>query len=262
MDNKDNMNNKDKIKNPVKSCTFKDGTFKDNKDNKDNMNNKDKIKNPVKSCTFKDGTFKDNKDNKDNMNNKDKIKNPVKSCTFKDKIISKFVAIKNFGSNMPDRTKIFLSAIVFWAYILYYMTKFINMCLCVFIDYTPDSFLIFRPKRNVDTKIPEILEAKINDNTDISNKLNMLLNCKWDEDVGDSGGIRVKDIVEKYKFISTSIVWISYLFEIDKKLESMSDVDIGKSIKYMLVNINEKVLYRDGDLKTPEDILFGEIPFD
>jgi hypothetical protein len=190
---------------------------------------------------------------KDNMN--------IKNGTFKDKIIYKFVAIKNFGSNMPDRTKIFLSALVFWAYIMYYITKFMNVCLCIFIDYTPDSFLIFRPNRNVDKKIPEILEAKINENKDISNKLNMLLNWKWDDDVGDSGGIRVKDIVEKYKSISTSIVWISYLFEIDKKLENMSDADIGKSIKYMLVNINEKVLYRDADLKTPEDMVFGEIPF-
>jgi hypothetical protein len=188
--------------------------------------------------------------------------------SFKGKIISKLISIKNFGSNIPDRTKIFLSAIVFWAYIMYYITKLINMCLYLFIEYTPDSFLIFRPKRKTDTKIPEILKAKIHDknsdkvNVDISNKLNMLLNCKWDEDIGDSGGIRIKDLVSKYKSISTSIMYISYLFEIDKKLESISAEDIGKSIKYMLVNINEKILYRDVDLKTPEYIIFGEIPFD
>jgi hypothetical protein len=201
---------------------------------------------------------------------KETVKKPVSEInsadtvkeTVKDKIMSKLSIIKKFSSNIPDRTKIFLSALWFWAYILYFITKVLNVFLCVFITYTPDSFLIFRPRHTTDNKIPEILEAKLNNDVDISNKLNMLLNWKWDGDIGDSGGIRIRDMVEKYKSISTSIVWISYLFEIDKKLESMSDADIGKSIKYMLVNINEKVLYRDADLKIPEDILFGEIPFD
>jgi hypothetical protein len=201
--------------------------------------------------------IKDNAEIQDTTQSKEVIKE-----TIKDKIFNRLTSIKNFGSKIPDRTKIFLSAMVFWAYILYYITKVLNAFLLIFITYTPDSFLIFRPTRRTDNKIPEILDAKINNNVDISNKLNMLLNWKWDMDIGDSGGIRIKDMVEKYKSISTPIVWISYLFEIDKKLKNMNDADIGKSIKYMLVNINEKVLYRDTNLKNPEDIIFGEIPFD
>lgn len=192
---------------------------------------------------------------------------------MKDKIKSKLIAIKNFStSDLPGRTKIFLSALWFWTYLLYYFTKFINIMLYIVVVYTPDSCVIFRTKLVKNKKIPEILNAKIKkkpcDNkqddktSDITNKLNILLNWKWDDDIGDIGGIKIKELISKYPSVSSSIIWISYLFEIDKKLETMSDEEVGKSIKYMLINISDKVMYRDANLKTPEDILFGEIPFD
>jgi hypothetical protein len=41
----------------------------------------------------------------------------------------------------------------------------------------------------------------------------------------------------------------------------MSNEDIGKTVKYMLINISDKTIYRDATLDTDEKILFGEIPF-
>ena len=41
----------------------------------------------------------------------------------------------------------------------------------------------------------------------------------------------------------------------------MSNEDIGKTVKYMLINMSDKTIYRESTLDTDEKILFGEIPF-
>ena len=45
--------------------------------------------------------------------------------------------------HLPDRTKIFLSSIWIWVYIMFYFTKCINTLLGLMLVYTPDS-LIFK----------------------------------------------------------------------------------------------------------------------
>lgn len=183
-------------------------------------------------------------------------------------IITKFKRIKDFSmKDLPDRTKIFLSALWFWAFIMYYFTKIVNCMLGFVITYTPDSCIIYHPKmiynknksHNKNSKKPKILDAKLGEES-ITNKIKMLVDLNWDDTI-ECGGVNTKKLMDKYPSISTSILWIAYLFEMDEKIENMSDGEIGKSIKHMLINISDKAIYRESSLEEREDILFGEIPF-
>jgi hypothetical protein len=185
------------------------------------------------------------------------------------KIVEKLSSIKkiNLGS-LPDRTKIFLSALWLWTYVLYYFTKIINIMLRLIVTYTPDSCIIFNNKLlKPNEQTPIIIDAKIHDDStdnteNITNKFSVLINNIWDEDIGDKGGIRIKDILNKFTNTTSPLMWVSYLFEIDKKLENMTDVEISESIKHMLVNISDKIIERgDPESKESEEISFGEIPF-
>ena len=209
---------------------------------------------------------------------------------------------------LPDRTKIFLSSIWVWVYLMFYFTKFINVVLGLILVYTPDSLIIFNPFSIMNTSSnsinkPIILDAYIKtksetklaskaetetkpdynvthentiDKTEhITNKIRALINSKWDIDVGNDncpfdennkfkelfGGLNIREIVKIYPIISTSIVWIAYLFETDKKLNNLSDDELGKKIKYMLINFGDNILYRNSKLQNPEDIIVGDIPF-
>lgn len=206
------------------------------------------------------------------------------------KIITIATKCKNavIGIQMPDRTKIFLSAIWFWAYIIYYFTKIINLGIGFCLVHTPDSLIIFNPfniksvnsQKKVETSInkPTILYARMetdkNRHETITNKLRAIINSKWDNDIGNDntpfddtenkelfGGVNVKDIVSIYPTLSTAVVWITYLFETDKKLNSMRDEDLGKKIKHMLINFGDKSIRRTSGLQPKEDIVVGEIPF-
>lgn len=179
---------------------------------------------------------------------------------------------------LPDRTKIFISSLWMWACLMYYFTKVINVFLCFVITYTPDSLIIFNPFaiKNANN-MPIIIDAyiKTKDNTEqITNKIKTLINMKWDTDIGNEncplddgifkdlfGGLNVNEIVKVYPKLSTSVIWIAYLFEVDKSFSNLSDEELGKKIKYLLVNFSDKLIYRNSDLKTSEDLMFGDIPF-
>jgi hypothetical protein len=188
------------------------------------------------------------------------------------KIVEKLSSIKNINlGKLPDRTKIFLSALWLWTYVLYYFTKIINIILRLIVTYTPDSCIIFNNKLiKPNEHAPIIIDAKIHDKSadnmeNITNKFSILINNIWDEDIGDKGGIRIKDIVNKFTNTTSPLMWVSYLFEMDKKLENMTDEEISESIKHMLVNISDKIIERDPESKESEEseeISFGEIPFD
>jgi hypothetical protein len=178
---------------------------------------------------------------------------------------------------LPDRTVIFLSALYFWTYMMFYFTKIISVSLGFILRHTPDLFVIYKSDRTPITesqtesqteskKIPRainIIQA-FADNIPITNKLKNVLQRKWDNEIGEDsdgkyiGGIKVEDILS---FVKSPIIWISYLFEFDKKLEDMSDAEIGNAIKTLLVDFGDKVIYRNSDLEQKEPILFGEIPF-
>ena len=176
--------------------------------------------------------------------------------------------------SLPDRTKIFLSAIWFWAYIIFYITKCFNCVLGFLLMHTPDSFLIYKPlnisskPKNVGEVKPKIIEART-DVENITNKIKAIVDMKWDSDINNEGddsqkifgGLNIKDVLSIYPSLSTSVVWISYLFEIDKKLAEMNDEELGKNIKHLLVNFGDQSLYRTSDLHEKESAMCGEVPF-
>ena len=190
--------------------------------------------------------------------------------------------------HLPDRTKIFLSSIWLWAYIMFYFTKCINKLLGLILVYTPDSLIIFNPylylngmnntNKSIDCNKPIVIDAYLktkNGKTEcILNKIRALINAKWDIDIGNDncsfddsavkelfGGLNVREIVKIYPLLSTSIIWITYLFETDKILHSLSDDELGKKIKFLLINFSDNILYRNSNLENPEKIIVGDIPF-
>lgn len=196
-------------------------------------------------------------------------------------IVKKLQRIKKFSTeSLPDRTRIFLSAIWFWAYILYYFTKIINIFLNCIVTYTPDSFIIFKTKTNKDKNTPIIVDAKkckkkhgdeiqkihtnkktIQDLEDVTNKISAIFDWVWDKTIEDNGGVHIKDVISKYSTLSSSYLWISYIFDIDKAIENLDNSEIKQKINHMLIDFSDRVIYRNNDIKNPEDIIFGEVPF-
>jgi len=227
-------------------------------------------------------------------------------CSF-NKLFNRCKNVIN-GMQLPDRTRIFISSMWFWAYILYHITKLLNGAIGIFLKLTPDSCIIFSGLNMFDSKTdktaenttdtknkntnknttkdttkdtinkPIILDARMKTDKNsyeiITNKMRSIINNKWDIDVGNDnspfdnaahndlfGGINMCDIINLYPTLSSSIVWISYLFETEKKMNNMTDAELGKKIKHMLINFTDKTINRTSDLKTPEKIIVGEIRF-
>jgi hypothetical protein len=185
------------------------------------------------------------------------------SYTILNNIGNRLIRIKNYCfTNLPDRTKIFLSALWFWIYITYYFNSMICYFLKIILMNTPDSCIAFQSKLiKKKENTPEIIEATLGKEI-ITNKIKLLINLCWDKEISDVGGLNIKDLVSKYSSLSTSVIWISYLFNLEKKMQDMTDEEIGKKVKYMLINITDKIIYRDdGSACDDEEIIFGEIPF-
>jgi hypothetical protein len=169
-------------------------------------------------------------------------------------ILSKFTVPK-----LPDRTVIFLSALYFWAYMMFYFTKVINVSLGFVLRHTPDAFVIHNEGTASTKDVPLVKRINIiqamADNIPITNKIKNIVQTLDDEFIT---GVKVRDVLS---FVKSPMIWISYLFEFDKKLSEMTDDEIGKAIKTILVDFGDKAIYRDSDLDIKENILFGEIPF-
>ena len=177
-------------------------------------------------------------------------------------VSNKINNIKNIViQKMPDKAIIFVSALWFWVYIVYICNQMFGRLLSYVLHITPDNCIIFHPKLLQENKdAPKVIEARLGTEP-ITNKINMLISKKWDGDVSDSGGVNIKDLITYYPKLSTTVIWISYLFDLDKKIENLDEEEIGKKIKYMLINISDKAIYREPTLDKSEEILFGEIPF-
>jgi hypothetical protein len=137
------------------------------------------------------------------------------------------------------------------------------------LTYTPDA-LIYNPLSELtsDKKLkqgeqkPVIIDAR-SDRAALTNKIKALVNLKWDRDIenedsGHIGGLNDKDI---YPMLSTAIVWITYILDTEEAVEKMSDVELGKCIKHLLIDCGDNALYRTPDLKKAEKMMFGQIPF-
>ena len=161
-------------------------------------------------------------------------------------------------TNLPDRTKIFLSALWFWVYIVYYFNVIICYLLRFVLVNTPDSCIAFQSKiiKKKDN-VPEIIKATMGSDV-ITNKIKLLINLCWDNEISDLGGVNVKDLIERFPSISSSSILISYIFDLEKKIKNMNAEEIGKTIKHIMINFTDKVIYRDNK---SEEMLFGEIPF-
>jgi hypothetical protein len=169
-------------------------------------------------------------------------------------ILSKFTVPK-----LPDRTVIFLSALYFWAYMMFYFTKVINVSLGFVLRHTPDAFVIHKGGSTLVESDPVVKRINIIQamagNIPITNKIKNVVQSLDDEFMA---GIKVSNVLS---FVKSPMIWISYLFEFDKKLSEMTDDEIGKAIKTILVDFGDKAIYRDSDLDIKEHMLFGEIPF-
>lgn len=166
----------------------------------------------------------------------------------------------------PERAKLFMSALWFWAYIMYYVNMCITACLRMFLTYTPDSMIIFTPRKETHV-LKAVLKTKQNmSGENITNKISAIMKMKWDDDISDAddnlcGGLNTSDIYSIYPPAMDAIIWVAYLMEIDKKIMNTSNENIGKTVKTMLINLKDKKFYKNGKLRTPLNIICGEIPF-
>ena len=199
------------------------------------------------------------------------------------------IDFSDLSMTMPDRARIFMSALWFWTYAMFYVTKCINVILRLFITYTPDSMIIFKHRTSNDlstkkldvhaNKQPTILKAHIHKTTtdkktgykktineNITNKITTILQMKWDPDISNEnddvfGGLNVCDILDIYPMASNAVIWIAYLLELDNKILNTSDEKIGKQVKIMLVDLKKNALFRTSNLQHEIKTMCGEIPF-
>ena len=174
--------------------------------------------------------------------------------------------IKRF---VPDKVKIFLFGMWLCAYMLFQFSRFINFTLGMIISYSPNYIL---PSIN---KTPvRILKALDMNGNEVTNKLKLFMNYKWDNSMfGDHGGI---DLDPFFNYIGSACVWVAYIFEYDiddiANLEFMENINEGasvallkKCIRFILIDANKKIMKKvnkETQDITREDILFGEVDFE
>lgn len=177
----------------------------------------------------------------------------------------------NIKEYIPDKTKIFLSAFYIWTWIIFQMTQAFNYMLSLIIKSAPDAMIIYNFGRFNKNNNVSILKASSGNSTEITNKLKLWLNLKWDKNAcDDTGGANLDQFAQ---YAGVSVLWIGYLLNYDKQDEykqfsdSMDNgvVDYNKLtnlIKYIAIDFNKKIIYRFlNNETTQEDMLFGEVNF-
>ena len=114
---------------------------------------------------------------------------------------------------------------------------------------------------------------------EITDKLNMFINFKWDKNMFDTNGGVDLDIF--FKYIGSSVIWVAYILDYEinnnmctKFINFVSKVDTDKNdytidhfktyIKIAVIDIGSKIINKlQKDKKTidSEEILFGEVNF-
>jgi hypothetical protein len=75
------------------------------------------------------------------------------------------------------------------------------------------------------------------------------------------GGLNIDDILSVYPTASNALIWIAYIFEVDKKIMQMDDKQVGKHVKYMMICMKDRILHTKSDLSEMTALDFGEIFF-
>lgn len=183
------------------------------------------------------------------------------------KIINKF---KTYLVYMPDKTKIFLFAFWVWTWILFKLTLVANYVLGAIIKHLPQYLM-----PGIKTKIPvTIIKAVDCNGTEVTDKLQMFMNFKWDKTMFDKHGGVDLDIF--FKYIGSSVVWIAYILDYDintptcmhfMTLLDNTDTpldDFKKYIKIVVIDAGKKIMHKLNTNTTTietEDISFGEVNF-
>jgi hypothetical protein len=146
-----------------------------------------------------------------------------------------------------------ITALWYWTYIKFHVLKLFYKCFGVFLTYTPN-ILLYNPLESCifPNKPIVIIEAKCNEGN-ITNKIKIISMFKWDRDIeneetGFIGGLNRNDI---FSMLDTEAIWCKYT----------TDIDDHVVIKYLFTTRYDDIIYRTPDFKTPEKILYEQIPF-
>lgn len=180
-------------------------------------------------------------------------------------------------SEIPDKAKLFMTALYCWGVLIYYLSSIFNTVLRMALVYLPDSVVVdpfeYLPfVMKSDQPKPKILSAIISNGQyatkSFTNKLTMLINHKWDENIGEAqlgaddllGGLNVSEIAKVYPNIAQALLIATYLFE--KNVDKIPDEELREHVKFIFIDFAKKVIYRtEDDNDDSEKIVFGDIAF-
>jgi len=165
---------------------------------------------------------------------------------------------------LPDKTKIFLGAPWLWTWILLQFNKLCQTILHGILYWVPNNYIpIFTKCLN---KSPvKLIKAMDMRGNDITNKLNLFLNLRWDDSLG---GVDIKDFA---RYLGTTFIWVIYLLEYElspiyndfiKSIHSkkFNNKDFNKLFKALVIDLSKKIIYRL-EKNIEEDLVFGETVF-
>jgi hypothetical protein len=167
---------------------------------------------------------------------------------------------------IPTKTQTFLFAMWVWAWILFKLTLLANFMLKLVITHLPNYILPATDKTPV-----KIIKAIDGNGDDITNKLKLFMNLKWDETMfDDHGGI---DLDTFFGYIDSAVVWVAYIFDYDiddiaslEFINGVKPVDyFKKCIRFIIVDSGKKIMRKFNKDTTDfveEDIMFGEVDFE
>lgn len=170
---------------------------------------------------------------------------------------------------MPSKIKIFLFAFWMWTWILFKLTIIANYTLGIIITHLPKYLM-----PDIKTKTPiNIIKAVDQNGIEITNKLQLFINFKWNKNMFDKNGGIDLDIF--FTYIGSTVVWVAYVLDYDinntcaqfiklinhdntKTLDTFTEY-----IKIAVIDTSTKIIHKlkQNNTVEHEDILFGEVNF-
>ena len=173
----------------------------------------------------------------------------------------------------PNRVQVFMMCIYMWSWFILQLNILANLMLKAVIIIVPNLMLV-DIKPNTPLRIIKAIDSS---GYDITKKLNIFINFKWDNDCIDLDSF--------CEYIGSSVIWVTYVLECDiseetcdkflnfvKSIETSDDslpiekvniLEFKKHIRTIVVNTSKKIVYKlKEDKLILEDIVFGEIEFD
>ncbi len=163
-------------------------------------------------------------------------------------------------NRIPHRAQIFLGAFWLWTWILLQFNKLNQFILSGILIWVPDNFIPMLRTKKVPVKLVKVIDKN---GKNITNKLNLFLNLKWDD-----RGVDIRDFA---RYVGTTVIWAAYLLEYElspiydefifsTKSEDFCGKDFDKLFKAIIIDVSNKLIYRIGK-ETPDNILFGQVTF-